>query len=293
MTVVEWPLRRRYVHPALELRGRALAWGERTFVMGIINVTPDSFSGDGLAGDVPAAVALARAFEAAGADLLDVGGESSRPHAEPVTPEEEAARVLPALTAIREATALPISIDTYHASVAERALCAGADLVNDITGLRHDPAMAGVVARHGAALVAMHNQRGRTFQDVIGDIAAGFDETLRIADTAGIAPQRIILDPGFGFGWSPEHNLEILRRLPELWRFGLPVLVGTSRKSTLGLVLDAPVEDRIEASIASAAIAVAAGADIIRAHDVREMVRVLRVTDAIVRGTWRAPAPQP
>lgn len=293
MTAVEWPLRRSYAHPALELRGRPFAWGSRTFVMGIINVTPDSFSGDGLAGDVPAAVALARSFETAGADLLDIGGESSRPNAEPVTPDEEAARVLPALAAIRAATALPISIDTYHAMVAERALCAGADIVNDITGLRYDTAMASVVARHGAALVAMHNQRGRTFHDVIGDIAAGFEATLRLADAAAIARERIILDPGFGFGWSPEHNLEMLRRLPELWHFDLPLLVGTSRKSTLGLVLDAPVQDRIEASLASAVVAVAAGADIVRAHDVHEIVRVVRTADAIVRGAWHAPDSRP
>jgi dihydropteroate synthase len=260
-------------------------------VMGIINVTPDSFSGDGVAGDVDAAVALARAFEAAGADVLDVGGESSRPHADPVSAEEEARRVLPALTAIRAQTQLPISIDTYHAAVAEQALCAGADLVNDISGLCQDARMADVVASGGAALIAMHNQRGRPFHDVVKDISGGFAETLRRADEAGISRLKIILDPGFGFGWTPQQNMELLRRLPELWHFELPLLVGTSRKSTLGLLLDAPVEDRLDASLASMSVAIAGGADIVRAHDVRETVRAARVTDAIVRANWKPGQP--
>jgi dihydropteroate synthase len=293
MTSLEWPLRRSYACAALELRGQRFAWGERTFVAGVINVTPDSFSGDGVGADVAAAVALALGFVSAGAALLDIGGESSRPGAAPVTPEEEAARVLPALAAIRGATALPISIDTCHASVAEQALDAGADLVNDISGLRHDPAMAAVVACHRAGLIAMHNQRGRPFRDVVGDIHAGFAESLRIAAEAGIDRGRIILDPGFGFGWEPEHNLEMLRRLPELWDFGLPLLIGTSRKSTLGFVLDAPIEERLEGSLASASLAIAAGADIVRAHDVRETVRAARVADAIVRANWPPPEPSP
>jgi dihydropteroate synthase len=287
---VEWPIARTYAAPVLELRGRRLAWGERTWVMGIINVTPDSFSGDGLGGDVAAAVALARAFEAAGADIIDVGGESSRPGAEPVTAAQEAARVEPAVAAIRRATTLPIAIDTYHASVAAAALAAGADMVNDITGFRHDAAMARLVADRGAAAVVMHNQRGRTTKDVIGDIAAGQHASLCLADEAGIPRGRIVLDPGFGFGWTPEENLEMLRRLPELWAFELPLLVGTSRKSTLGTVTGLPVDQRLEASLASAAIAVAGGADIVRVHDVTETVHAVRVADAIVRGTWQAPA---
>ena len=293
MTSLEWPLRRPYACAALELRGQRLRWGERTFVAGIINVTPDSFSGDGVGGDVAAAVKLALSFESGGASLLDIGGESSRPGAAPVTAEQEAARVLPALAAIRKVTTLPISIDTYHAAVAEQALCAGADLVNDITGLRHDSAMAAVVARHRAGLIAMHNQRGRPFHDVIGDIRIGFAESLRIAREAGIERARIILDPGFGFGWKPEHNLEMLRRLPELWDFELPLLIGASRKSTLGLVLDAPLEERLGGSLASASVAIAAGADIVRVHDVGETVRAARVADAIVRANWQSPEPSP
>ncbi len=282
-----WPLRRRYRAARLEVRGRTFEWGSRTYVMGIINVTPDSFSGDGIGDDPERAVELARDFEAAGADILDLGGESSRPGAEPLQPEEECRRVLPALEAVRAATDLPLSIDTYHSAVAEAALVAGADIVNDIHGLRADPAMAETVARHGAALVAMHNQRGRAFDDVVGDVRAGFAESLRLAETAGIDPGCIVLDPGFGFGWTPEQNLEMLRRLPELWDMEMPLLVGTSRKSTIGLVLDAPVEERFEGTAASVAASIAAGADIVRVHDVREMVRVARVTDAIVRGNWK------
>ena len=281
------PLQRSYRAPGLELAGRRFEWGSRTYVMAIVNVTPDSFSGDGLADDVAAAVALARQFEAAGADILDIGGESTRPGAEPLSPGDEAARVLPALRAIRAATSLPISIDTCHAAVAQAALDAGACVVNDIMGLRSDPEMAGVVARSGAALVAMHNQRGRQFHDVAGDIAAGFEASLALAAHAGVDPARIVLDPGFGFGWAPEHNLEMVRRLPELWRFDLPLLIGPSRKSTLGLVLDLPVEERVEGTAAAVALAIAGGADIVRVHDVREMVRVCRVADAIARDNWR------
>lgn len=282
-------LARAYRSPSLELRGRVFEWGSRTYVMAIINETPDSFSGDGLGGDGGAAIALARRFETEGADLIDVGGESSRPGAAPLTADEEIARVVPAIAAIRNASILPISVDTYHAAVAEAAIEAGAGMVNDISGLRHDPEMAGVVARHGVPLAAMHNQRGRKFKDVVGDVRAGFKATLEIARRAGISPEKIILDPGFGFGWTPEQNLEMVRRLPELWDFELPLLLGTSRKSTLGLVLDLPVDDRLEATAASVALSVGGGADIVRVHDVRAMRRVTRVADAIARANWRAP----
>ncbi len=255
--------------------------------MGIINVTPDSFSGDGLGTDVEAAVALARRLEAEGADILDIGGESSRPGAAELSPAEECARVLRAVRAVRQATALPISIDTYHAPVADAALAAGADAVNDVWGLRRDPEMAKVVARHGAGLIAMHNQRGREFHDVIGDIRAGFEASLAIARAAGIAPSRIVLDPGFGFGWTPEQNLEMIRRLPELRDLGHPLLIGTSRKSTLGYILGAPPDDRFEGTAASVALAIAGGATIVRVHEVARMRRVARVADAIVRGNWR------
>jgi len=255
--------------------------------MGIINVTPDSFSGDGLGSDISAAVAQAKAMEAAGADWLDIGGESSRPGAPELDPREEARRVVPSIEAIGAETSLPLSVDTYHASVARAALKAGADAVNDIWGLRFDPEMAAVVADSGAALVAMHNQRGRVFSDVAGDIRAGFEATLALCKAHGIGAERVILDPGFGFGWTPEQNLEMLRRLPELWDFELPLLVGTSRKSTLGVVLDAPVDERFEGTAATTTLAIAGGADIVRVHDVASMAKVAKVTDAVVRANWR------
>ncbi len=285
--MVSWPIRRSYRCPALRIGGSTLRWGERTYVMGILNVTPDSFSGDGTGGDVQAAAARARELEAAGADILDIGAESSRPGADPLPAEVELERLLPSLRTVRETTDLPLSIDTYHASVAERALDAGADAINDIHGLRHDPELARLAATRGAPVFAMHNQRGRETRDVAGDIRQGFTESLRIAADAGIPAERLILDPGFGFGWAEEHNLEMLRRLPELWDMDLPILVGTSRKSTIGRVLDRPVEDRVEGTAATVSVAIAAGADIIRVHDVRQMARVARMTDAVVRANWR------
>ncbi|MCK9518540.1 MAG: dihydropteroate synthase [Dehalococcoidia bacterium] len=254
--------------------------------MGIVNVTPDSFSGDGLGDDPGSAAERARRFEAEGADIIDLGAESSRPGAPGLDPKEELGRLLPALEAVRAATTLPISVDTYHAQVAEAAIQAGAGLVNDIWGLRHDKEMANVVARAGAPLVAMHNQRGRKHHDVAGDIRTGFEASLSLADAAGVPRERIILDPGFGFGWSEQQNLEMVRRLPELWALQLPLLVGPSRKSTIGTVLDVPVNERLEGTAAVVALAIAKGADIVRVHDVREMVRVARVADAIVRANW-------
>ena len=280
---------RAYPSPCLTVRGRTFEWGARTYLMAIVNVTPDSFSGDGVGGDPQGASALARTFEEAGADIIDIGAESTRPDAVAVTPAEEAARALPAIAAIRAATDLPLSIDTRHAEVAEAALDAGADMVNDINGLRADPAMAGVVARRGAALVAMHNQRGRPPGGVVANVLAGWEESLRLAAEAGIPRERIILDPGFGFGWTPEENLQIVRRLDELAVARQPILLGPSRKSTLGLVLDAPVEERLEGTAAAVAIAVAKGVDIVRVHDVAEMRRVAAVADAISRGRWRSP----
>ena len=281
-----WPLQRDYVCPTLIVRGREFAWGTRTFVMGIINVTPDSFSGDGTGGDVAAAVAQAQAFSAAGADMLDVGGESTRPDAQPVSPEEETRRVVPASRAIRAETDLPISVDTMHASVAAAGLDAGAHMVNDVSGLRGDGGVAAVVAERGVPVIAMHNQRGRAFHDVVDDIREGVDATLEVARCAGIALGRVVLDPGFGFGWSPEQNLEMLRRLPELWDLRLPLLVGVSRKSTLGFVTGAPVDERLLATAAAVTLSIAGGADIVRVHDVGEMRQVVSVADAVARGNW-------
>jgi dihydropteroate synthase len=280
-------LTRRYLAPTLRIREHEFAWGARTYVMGIINVTPDSFSGDGIGPDPRKAAALASAMEAAGADWLDIGGESSRPGAEELDPATEARRVVPCIEAVRAMTSLPISVDTYHASVAKAALAAGADAVNDIWGLRRDPQMASVVADSGAALIAMHNQRGRVPSNhagVIGDIRDGLSATLAVCRAHGISSDRIILDPGFGFGWTPEQNLEMIRELPELHAIGYPLLVGVSRKSTIGHALgDVPAGERIIGTAAAVALSIASGADIVRVHDVAEMVQAARVSDAIVR----------
>jgi dihydropteroate synthase len=273
----------RYAVARLTIRDRVFEWGTRTYVMGIVNVSPESFSGDGVA-SVDAAVAQAKRFEAEGADIIDVGGMSTRPNFRELTPQQEQARAIPAVRAIAEAVSLPVSIDTYRSSIAMAALQAGADMVNDVTGFRHDPPMARVVAGWRVPAVVMHNQRGREFHDVIGDIRDGFEESLALAQDAEVTREQIILDPGFGFGWTPAQSFEIIRRLGELRDFGLPLLIGSSRKSAIGSVLDLPEDERAWGTAASVALAIANGADIVRVHDVAEMAQVRKVADAIVRG---------
>ena len=271
----------------ITIRDREFRWGSRTYVMGVLNVTPDSFSGDGLGLDMEAAVAQGCRFEEEGADILDVGGESTRPGFDPIPIEDELRRVVPVVRRLAAETALPVSVDTYKPEVAEAAITAGAHLLNDVWGLRHEEdgeRLARLAAQSGLPVVVMHNQRGRQFHDVIGDLLAGFRESLRIAREAGVPEERLIIDPGFGFGWDEKQNLEMLRRLAELRVLGRPVLIGTSRKSTIGKVLDLPAEERLEGTAATVAIAIAHGADIVRVHDVKAMVRVARMTDAIVRG---------
>jgi dihydropteroate synthase len=256
--------------------------------MAILNVTPDSFSGDGIAYDVDSAVATGKRFEEEGADIIDVGGESTRPGFEGISAEEEMRRVLPVIERLSAEIALPISIDTTKAAVAEAALKAGAHLINDTSGLQADAGMASVAAKYGVPVVIMHNQRGKPFHDVIGDIADGLKAGIATAEAAGVPRERIIIDPGFGFGWTVEQNLEMLRRLRELEALGLPLLAGTSRKSTIGAVLDLPVAERLMGSAATVAISIVNGADIVRVHDVKEMAQVCRMTDAVVRG-WEKP----
>jgi dihydropteroate synthase len=270
----------------ITIGGREFVWGRRTYLMGIVNVTPDSFSGDGLGYDADAAVARAQRMVAEGADLLDVGGESTRPDAPPVPLEEELRRVLPVIERIVKAVDVPVSIDTYKAATAEAALRAGAVLVNDISGFRADPAMAATVARFGVPAIVMHNQRGRPFHDVIGDIRGGLEASFSLARAAGIPRDRLIIDPGFGFGWTYPQNLEMLHRLAELKPLSRPVLIATSMKSTIGAVLDKPPAERVFGTAATIAIAIANGGDIARVHHVAAMRDVCRVTDAIVRGNW-------
>jgi len=281
MTQVQTPLNRLAV-----ASGETLAWGVRTYVIGIINLTPDSFSGDGLGGDVDGAVDLALRFQDEGADILDIGAESTRPGHKQVSLDEELARLMPALEAVAKRVDLPISVDTYKAAVARRAVDAGAVIINDIWGLKAEPELAEVAAETCAGLVLMHSQKGTEYRDLVPDLVSSLKDSVRIALEAGVPRDNIIVDPGIGFGKTPDQNLVVLARLDELKELDCPMLVGTSRKSTLGLLLDLPAEERVEATAATVSLAIAGGADLVRVHDVKEMVRVCRVTDAVVRG-WR------
>jgi dihydropteroate synthase len=278
----------------MRIGARTFAWGERTFVMGIVNVTPDSFSGDGLltgrsADVVAAAVAQSRTMAAEGADLLDVGGESTRPGHVEVAEDEELRRVVPVIAAIRQALPeMPISVDTTKPAVAEAALAAGADLVNDVWAVAPDDSLPRVAAAHAAPLVLMHNRAEPRYEDLVAEVIADLQAAIERAVGAGVAREQLIVDPGFGFGKTPEHNVAILAALGELRVLGRPILLGTSRKSTLGRILDLPADQRLEATLATTALGIAEGADVVRVHDVRANVRVARTADAIIRGTWRS-----
>ena len=263
-----------------------LVWGRRTYVMGIINVTPDSFSGDGLGSDLHAVAALTVRYQEEGADFLDVGAESTRPNSTPITVQEELARLLPALETILSRVSLPVSVDTYKSQVALQAIQAGAVIVNDVWGLKKDPEIATVASESGAGLIIMHNQETIHYRDLVPDVLASLSQSVELARAAGVPQDSIILDPGIGFGKTADHNLEILNRLGEFKTLGCPLLVGTSRKSTIGRVLDLPPDQRLEGTAATVALSIAAGADIVRVHDVRQMTRVCQMTDAVVRG-WR------
>lgn len=266
-----------------------LALGGRTLVVGIINMTPDSFSGDGLAEDTEAALRQAEAMMRDGADLLDVGGESTRPGAHPVDEATERMRVLPAVERLARELPIPISIDTRHSSVARAALDAGACLINDVTALQDDPALATLAAERGCPLILSHWTRGPRVpgQDIVARVAQDLQVSIQQALAAGMAAAQIVVDPGIGFGKAAEESLELLRRLGELKRLlPYPMLVGPSRKSFIGKVLGLPEEERLEGTAAAVALAIAGGADIVRVHDVLPMTRVARVADAIVRG-WQ------
>ncbi len=270
-------------------------WGRRTYVMGIINATPDSFSGDGVGYNVDAALDMALRFQDEGADIIDVGGESTRPRhtyradaATPVTEEEELGRVLPVINRLAGHLRIPIRIDTDKASVAERALEAGASLINDVWGLKANPRIATLAAQKGIPIILMHNQITTTYQNVVPDVIAGLRAAIEAALEEGVQGHNIIVDPGMGFGKNAQQNLEILHRLDEFKVLGKPILVGMSRKSTIGAVLGLPADQRVEGTAATVALSIAGGADIVRVHDVKEMVQVARMSDAIVRG-WSEP----
>ncbi|MBA3235398.1 MAG: dihydropteroate synthase [Chloroflexi bacterium] len=278
-------------------------WGERTYVMGILNVTPDSFSGDGLladparAGDVDmveAAVEAGRRMVAEGADMLDVGGESTRPGHTAVDADEERGRIVPVVAALRAALPdTPLSIDTTKPAVAEAALAAGADCINDVWGVGDDDALARLAADQAVPLVVMHNRAEARYTTFLPEVIADLQRALDRARRLGVRWDDLIVDPGFGFGKTPAHNLQLLRELGSLRMLGRPILLGASRKSTLGRVLDLPADQRLEATLATTALGISAGVDMVRVHDVGPNVRAARISDAVVRGTWHDPGGGP
>ena len=288
---------------SLQVADRVFDWGARTYVMGVLNVTPDSFSGDGIIaqGDaVSVAVEQARAFLAAGCDILDVGGESTRPGSQPVDAAAEKGRVIPVIEAIlREFPDALISIDTYKAEVAEAALTAGARIVNDVWALRADPRLSEVVSSFQCPVILMHNRSnpasvevktrlgsayvGAEYENLIEEVKRELMDSVDVARRAGIPDERVILDPGIGFGKTVAHNLELIRRLDEIRALGFPVLLGPSRKSFIGYTLDLPPDQRVEGTAAAVAVGITRGADIVRVHDVLPISRVVKMTDAIVR----------
>jgi dihydropteroate synthase len=285
----------------LQVNDFLFEWGTRTYVMGILNLTPDSFSGDGLA-EKGQEVALHQAeiFVQAGVDILDIGGESTRPGAAPVSTQEEMDRVLPFISQLAGEFDTLISIDTYKSEVAKAALKEGANILNDVWGLRADPALGDIAAAAGVPVILMHNRSnpnnaavkeqlggryiGVEYDDLLEDVKTELLESIPLAHKAGIIDQNIILDPGIGFGKTVPQNMELLNRLDEIRALGYPILLGPSRKSFIGYTLDLPPDDRIEGTAATVSVGIVRGADIIRVHDVPEMIRVTRMTDALVRG---------
>jgi dihydropteroate synthase len=287
----------------LQIGNHIFHWGSRTYVMGILNITPDSFSGDGLMsnGDrLEHSLRQAEYFLKYRADILDVGGESTRPGSQAVSADEEMERVIPVIQAItKEFPEALISIDTYKARVAEEAFKAGAHILNDVWALRADPGLASVAAAFHVPVILMHNRSnpvsveareqlgnayiGSEYEDLIEDVKRELLLSVEIAKKAGVEETHILLDPGIGFGKTREHNLELINRLSEIRALGYPILLGTSRKSFIGYTLDLPPDQRVEGTAATLAIGIARGADLIRVHDVKEMTRVARMTDALVR----------
>ena len=274
----------------MRVRDLEMRFGERTYVMGIVNVTPDSFSGDGLLSDgspVAAAVKRAEQMVGAGADIIDVGGESTRPGHGQVDVTAELERVVAVVAAIRSRLpGVPISIDTSKPAVASAALEAGADLINDVAAVTRQAALAPVAAAHGVPYILMHGRARPDYDDVVAEVVADLAGALARAEELGCARESLIIDPGIGFGKTAQQNLVLLRGLAALRSLDRPILLGTSRKSTIGAVLDLPVDQRLEGTLATTALGIAAGVDIVRVHDVAANVRTARMSDAIIRGGW-------
>ncbi len=275
-------------------RNTEFHWGERTYIMGIINLSPDSFSGDGIT-DIEAAVTLARRLVSEGADILDIGGESTRPGSSPISIDDEIKRVVPVLERLASEVPVPLSIDTYKSEVAYPALKAGATMINDQWGLKQDKRLATLAAQWGVPLILMSNQRDKGgydagvqrdtayYKDLMAEVSSSLRIGLELVQRLGIPEENVIIDPGIGFGKTWQQDLEIIRRLEELKLLGKPILIGPSRKSLIKMVLNLPINERLEGTAAAVAISIANGADIVRVHDVQQMVRVCRMTDAIVR----------
>lgn len=260
-------------------------FGERTYIMGILNVTPDSFSDGGKYFDEEDAVKRAKEMIAEGADILDIGAESTRPGYEVISVEEEIARLTPVIKRLLLEVDVPISIDTYKPAVAEAMLKLGVNIINDIWGLQSDPEMARVIAKYDASVVVMHNQDGTEYKrDIVETVCDFLRDSIKIGLEAGIKPENIILDPGIGFGKTPEQNMVVMAKLGEINDLGHPILLGTSRKSMIGKILDLPAEERVEGTVATSVMGVVQGMDIIRVHDVKENSRAVKVSDAIIRG---------
>lgn len=256
---------------------------ENAYIMGILNVTPDSFSDGGKIQSVDAALKRAEQMQREGAAILDIGGESTRPGYTPVSEEEEMERVLPVIEAIKQRLDIPVSVDTYKSVVAEASIQAGADLINDIWGLKADAHMAEVIAKNGVACCLMHNRSKPVYEDFVEDMLTDLNETISLAKEAGIADDRIILDPGVGFAKTYEQNLEAIRSLGRIKELGYPVLLGTSRKSVIGLTLDLPSDERVEGTLVTTVAAVAQGCGFVRVHDIKENYRAIQMAQAIYR----------
>ena len=266
----------------MRIGSRDFATTGHTYIMGILNVTPDSFSDGGKFNQIDAALKHAEEMIRDGADVIDIGGESTRPGYTKISDEEETGRVVPVIEAVKKEFEIPISVDTYKSGVAEAAAQAGADLINDIWGLKYDPHMAEVIAKSGLACCLMHNRDNTEYRNFMEDMKQDLRETIALAKAAGIADDKIILDPGVGFAKSYENNLEVIRRLKEFNELKYPVLLGTSRKSVIGLTLDLPAAERVEGTIVTTVMAVEAGCMFVRVHDVKENHRAIQMAEAIL-----------
>lgn len=268
----------------MQIGGQNFDLDHSSYIMGILNVTPDSFSDGGKYNQMDQALFHVEEMIKAGATMIDIGGESTRPGYQMISDEEEINRVVPFIERIRQSFDAIISLDTYKGNVAQAGIAAGVDLINDIWGLKYDPKMATVIADAGVACCLMHNRDNTNYNVFMDDVKADLEETLALAKKAGIADDKIILDPGVGFGKTYEHNLEVIRRMDELLTLGYPILLGTSRKSVIGLTLDLPASERVEGTIATTVVGRMKGASVFRVHDVEANMRALKMTEAILRG---------